>query len=195
LDVPNQVIENCKLGDPKAFAELIKLTQRDVYSLAFRLAGNPQDAADISQDTYLRLLKKIKQFKGEAKFSTWLYQVTFSVAITHLRKRSKQSLDVAMQDDDWNTLPAPASADPAIQAQTKALHERLDQALQSLPAGYRTAVVMKDVYGFSLKEIAEQLKISEGTAKVRLFRARQRLRGQLFEEFGSGSNNPAQKTS
>ena len=82
MDVPTEVIERCQQGDPLAFEELIRLSQRDVYSLALRLTGNPDDAAEVAQETYLRLLRSIKSFRGEAKFSTWLYRVTSSVAIT-----------------------------------------------------------------------------------------------------------------
>lgn len=183
MDVPDSVIEGCKRGDPDAFADLIRLSHREVFSLAVRITGNSEDAADVAQDTYLRLLRTIRQFRGDAKFSTWLYRVTSSVAISHLRKKSRKTgLDLRMDDQDWKTLPAPPSSDPASAAQQSSLRERLEQALGRLPEASRTIVVMKDVYGFSLAEVAEQLGISEGTAKVRLFRARRRLRDWLYEE-------------
>ncbi|MEO7802941.1 MAG: sigma-70 family RNA polymerase sigma factor, partial [Actinomycetota bacterium] len=76
MDVPQSVIEACKRAEPGAFEELIACTHKDVYSLALRLVGNPDDAADVTQETYIKLLRTIKQFRGDSKFSTWLYRVT-----------------------------------------------------------------------------------------------------------------------
>ena len=183
MDVPNSVIEACKKGDPDGFADLIRLSNREVYGLAFRITGNPEDAADVAQDTYIKLLRSIKQFRGDSKFSTWLYRVTSSVAISHMRRKSRRTgLDSPMEVEDWQALPAPGSADPAVASQQNSLRERLDEALNQLPPAYRAVVVMKDVYGFSLAEVGDQLGITEGAAKVRLFRARQRLRDVLHED-------------
>ncbi len=119
-------------------------------------------------------------------FSTWLYRVASSVAISHMRKRSRRArFDLSMEPEDWNSIPAPGSADPAVASQQASLRERMDEALGRLPAAYRTVVVMKDVYGLSLQEAANQLGITEGAAKVRLFRARRRLRDWLYEERSS----------
>ena len=185
MDVPTEVIEGCQQGRPEAFEELIRLSQREVYSLALRLTGNPDDAAEVAQETYLRLLRSIKSFRGEAKFSTWLYRVTSSVAITSLRKRARRRHEVPLGDEewqDWQDWQAPASGDPGAELDRRQLAERLDSALLTLPAGYRAVVVMRDVYGFSLEEVGNQLGISEGAAKVRLHRARQKLKEMLVDE-------------
>lgn len=156
----------------------MRLTHKEVFSLALRLAGNEQDAADIAQETYVKLLRAIRQFRGESKFSTWLYKVTSSVALTRLRKRARDA-NVLLEREQWHAFPAPASAGPERKAETRLLHERIDEALGELPEGYRAVVVMKDIYGFPLEYIGRELGISEGAAKVRLFRARQRLRQKL----------------
>jgi RNA polymerase sigma-70 factor, ECF subfamily len=182
LEVPSEVIEGCKRGDQDSFKELIRLTNGAVYSLALRMVGNPEDAADVSQETYLKLIKAIKQFRGEAKFSTWLYRVTSSVAISSLRKGSRRRADVSMDSQDLTLMPAAATADPAVSSEQRFLKDRLDGALQLLPPSYRVVAVMKDVYGLSFDEIAAQLAISEGTARVRLHRARKRLRELLSED-------------
>lgn len=194
MDVPDELIERCRSGDPEAFEELIRRTHREVYSLALRLVGNPDDAAEVAQETYMKLLRVVRQFRGDAKFSTWLYKVTSSVAISSLRKRAKQRLDVPLELEDWDRLSSPAGSDPAEMLEQTMLKGRLEAALQALPAGYRTVVVMKDVYGFSLDEIGKQIGISEGAAKVRLFRARQRLKemlrgDELEDSDGKGEDN------
>ncbi|MGH2810179.1 MAG: RNA polymerase sigma factor [Actinomycetota bacterium] len=178
------LIEACQRGDPQAFARLVELTNRGVYSLAFRMLGNPEDAADVTQDTYLKVVRSIKQFRGEAKFTTWLYRVTSSVAISKLRKRARRANEITIDDAQWATIPASAASDPVEASEKKLLRERLDQALLALPEGYRSVVVLKDIYGFSLADIGNHLGITEGAAKVRLFRARQRLRTMLYSPTG-----------
>lgn len=182
MDVPAHVIDACKRGDPLGFEELIQLTHKDVYSLALRLTGNPDDAAEVSQETYMKLLRVIRSFRGDSKFSTWLYRVTSNVAISMLRKRSRHDRNVSLDADKWSDIPAPESADPELRVEGRLLRDRLDSALMSLPEGYRAVVVMKDIYGLSLAEAGKQLGITEGAAKVRLFRARQRLKEVLYED-------------
>jgi RNA polymerase sigma-70 factor, ECF subfamily len=182
LEVPSSVIEACKRGDHAAFEELIKLTHASVYSLSLRIVGNPEDAAEVSQETYMKLLRVIKQFRGDSKFSTWLYRVTSNVAISFLRKRSRRRPEVSLTPEDWDLLPAPASMDPAASAEQRSLKERLEAAIASLPEDYRAVVVMKDIYGLGFEEIARELRLNEGTARVRLFRARRRLKDLLFDE-------------
>ncbi|CAN5765184.1 sigma-70 family RNA polymerase sigma factor [soil metagenome] len=186
MDVPDSVIKACQEGDQAAFEELIRLTHASVYSLSLRIVGNPEDAAEVTQDVFIKLLRVIKQFRGDAKFSTWLFRVTSNVAITLLRRRSRRNVEVRMEPEDWSLLPAVESSDPAVAAEQHSLRARLDAAIASLPEDYRTIVVMKDIYGLGFDEIAEQLKIQEGTARVRLFRARQKLRVLLHDELAAG---------
>ena len=192
MTVPESVVQACKRGDPRAFEELVRLTHRDVYSLALRLTGNVEDAADVAQETYMKMVRSIGSFRGEAKFSTWLYRVTANAAITSLRRGAPHRLDESLEPEDWERLPAPDAADPAVHLERRELRDRLDAALGALPPSYRTVVVMKDVYGLSLQEIGKHLDISEGAAKVRLFRARQRLREMLHgSETGLGKSSGA----
>ena len=190
MDVPTEVIESAKQGRPEAFEELIRLTHRDVYSLALRMTGNPDDAAEVAQETYIRLLRAIRSFRGESKFSTWLYRVTSSVAITSLRKRARRRGEVPLEQEDWQDWQASPSGDPVAELDRRQLAERLDSALASLPPGYRAVVVMRDVYGLSLEDVGNELGISEGAAKVRLHRARQRLK-QLLADVAPATGKPS----
>jgi RNA polymerase sigma-70 factor, ECF subfamily len=187
MTVPESVVEACRRGDPRAFEELVRLTHRDVYSLALRLTGNVDDAADVAQETYMKVVRSIGSFRGEAKLSTWLYRVTANAAITSLRRGASRRLEAPLEAEDWDRLPAPDAADPAVHLERRELRDRLDAALAALPAGYRAVVVMKDVYGLSLQEIGERLDVSEGAAKVRLFRARQKLREMLHRNGAEAS--------
>ena len=185
MDVPESIITACQEGDQDAFEELIRLTHASVYSLSLRIVGNPEDAAEVTQDVFIKLLRVIKQFRGDAKFSTWLYRVTANVAITLLRRRARRSVEGRMAAEDWSLLPAAESSDPAVAAERRSLKARLDSAIASLPWDYRTVVVLKDVYGLPFEEIAKQLQIQEGTARVRLFRARQKLKNMLHDELSA----------
>src|SRR5256885_13155246 len=121
MDVPAEVIGAARRGSPGAFEKLIRLSQRDVYSLALRLTGNPDDAADVAQETYIRLLRSIKSFRGEAKFSTWLYRVTSSVAITSLRKRARRRHEVPLESEEWQGWPRPPPGGPGAQPDPRPL--------------------------------------------------------------------------
>jgi RNA polymerase sigma-70 factor (ECF subfamily) len=180
VDVPQEVIAACQRGEAEAFEELVRLTHQDVYSLALRIVSNREDAADVTQDTYLKLLRAIRTFRGDSKFSTWLYRVTSSVAISHLRRNARRRGDVPLEAEGVAELPS--LTDTGGEAERRELKHHLEEALSTLPLGYRAVVVMKDIYGFPLVEIGRQLGITEGAAKVRLFRARQRLKDTLSEE-------------
>src|SRR5919106_550287 len=114
MNVPEHIIEACKRGDARAFEELVRLTHRDVYSLALRLTANADDAADVAQETYMKVVRSIGSFRGDAKFSTWLYRVTANAAITSLRRGAAHRLDQPLEAEDWERLPASPAADPAV---------------------------------------------------------------------------------
>lgn len=180
MDVPEGVIEACKKGDADAFERLVQLTHKDVYSLAYRMMGNPEDAAEASQDTYLKLLRAIKTFRGDSKFSTWLYRVTSNVCLTTLRKRARRGQEASLDSEDWMEI-ATEEAGPDEQAERAWDKRRVEGGLRQLPENYRVVIVMKDIYGMAMKEMASQLKITESAVKVRLFRARRRLKDILTE--------------
>ncbi|MCZ7535855.1 MAG: RNA polymerase sigma factor [Acidimicrobiia bacterium] len=167
-------------GDRQAFEELVRRTYVDTFTLACRLTGNQEDAGDVVQDTYLRAWRGIGRFRGEAQFSTWLYRITANAAATHVRKRYRHA---AEPFDDLNE-PAEEYPDtlPEAAAESGELLERLATAVAALPPKLRALVVLKDVYGLPHDEIAEELGISVAAAKVRLHRARRRLRDMLYDQ-------------
>lgn len=157
--------------------DLVRLTYPDTYTLAYRLTGNHEDARDVVQEAYLRAYKGLRRFRGEAQFSTWLYRITANCASSLLRRRSK-SATVALADD----APLPdvsAEHDPEARAAGSDERSRLAAALADLPWRQRQVIVLRDVYDLPHQAIAAELGISEDAAKVRLHRARRRLREQL----------------
>jgi RNA polymerase sigma-70 factor, ECF subfamily len=167
-------------GDRAAFDELVRRTFVDTFTLARRLTGNEEDARDVVQDAYLRAWRGIGKFRGEAQFSTWMYRITANAAATHMRKRRRQRAEPI--DDTFEPVDAHPESQPAQQAESADSLERIGQALDELPPKLRTLVVLKDVYGLPHEAIAEELGISVPAAKVRLHRARRKLRDLLYEE-------------
>jgi RNA polymerase sigma-70 factor (ECF subfamily) len=176
MEVERQLVEAAQAGDRDALAELVRLTHRPVYTQALRLVGNPDDAADVTQDVYVRVVRKLGGFRHESSFMTWLSRVTTNVAMSTLTRRSRRiALEGSSVPDE---VPA-ADADPADRAETIAVAARLDGLVQALPGGQRKVLVLRDVYGLSTEEVAATMGLTTGAVKVRLFRARERLKEQL----------------
>jgi RNA polymerase sigma-70 factor (ECF subfamily) len=165
-------------GDRAAFDELVRATYADAYTLAFRLTGNEEDARDVVQDAYLRAYKGLKKFRGDASFSTWLYRITANCASSHMSRRIRNRHDDI--DDEHGLIDDRPEVDPELRADAAAERQRLAEALQALPPDMRAVVVLRDVYDLPHEAIAAELGISEGAAKVRLHRARKKLRERLF---------------
>ena len=172
------LVAAAKAGDREAFEELVRRTAADTFTLAVRLVGNEEDARDVVQETYLRAYKGIERFRGDAQFSTWLYRITANCAATYLGKRKKHRHDELTDE----SVPAELGGDrdPLARAEAANLRDRLSGALDELPPKLRAVVLLRDVYDLPHEAVAAELGITESAAKVRLHRARRRLRDQLF---------------
>jgi len=168
--VDAELLEACRRGDPQAFGELVRRTERQVFTLALRIAGDRGEAEDIAQDAYLRVFRSLGGFREDARFETWLYRVVVNAAMTHLKKRGR--FGSLLRDPE--EAPEPVSPDRAEDAAVD--RDEVRRSLEKLPVGMRTTVVLKDVYGLSCREIGEEMGLSEGAVKVRLHRARKRMK-------------------
>lgn len=167
-----------KAGDRSAFDDLVRATHADAYTLAYRLVGNEEDARDVVQEAYLRAFKSLKKFREDAAFSTWLYRIVANCASTSLGKRSRNRHDVL--DEEVLLEDTRVENDPVAHNEALAERDRLTEALKDLPDALRSVVVLRDVYDLPHDAIAAELGISEANAKVRLHRARRRLRETLY---------------
>lgn len=167
-------------GDQQAFGELVEATYRDTYTLALRLTGNPEDARDVTQEAYLRAHRGLADFRGDARFTTWMYRVTANCAATHLGKRNRNRHEQLPPESEVVELRT--DHDPQLRTDAAVLRDQLLIALDELPPKLRSVVVLRDVYELSHHDIAEQLGISVTAAKVRLHRARVKLRAEVFPE-------------
>ena len=176
MEVDRELVEAAQAGDRWALEELVRRTHRSVYTCALRLVGNPDDAADVTQDVYLRVVRKLSSFRHEASFTTWLNRVTTNVAMSALKRRTRRvAVEGAIIPPDTRD-PSP---DPAERAETVALAQRLERLIAELPQGQRQVLVLRDLYGQSTDEVADAMGLTPGAVKVRLFRARERLKAEL----------------
>jgi RNA polymerase sigma-70 factor, ECF subfamily len=174
----NDTVMAAREGCHDAFGDLMRSTYSDTYSHALRLVGNVEDAHDVTQETYLKAFRYLRGFRGESSVATWLYRITANSAHNLVAKR-RRSETTPLNDEIIVSDEQPAH-NPSGQAEQNDLRARLVQALATLPEKLRTVIVLRDIYDQSHEAIAEQLGISESAAKVRLHRARQKLRSQLF---------------
>lgn len=179
---PDELVAWAKSGERQAFDELVRRTHGDAFGLALRLTGNEEDARDVVQDAYLRAYKGLDRFRGDARFSTWLYRIVANCASTQ-RTRKRRHRHDELPDEALLAETRPDN-DPALRGDFTALRDELEIAVQNLPHRLRAVVVLRDVYGLPHEAIAEELGISVSAAKVRLHRARRRLREQVFSDHG-----------
>ncbi|WP_419924655.1 RNA polymerase sigma factor [Candidatus Poriferisocius sp.] len=184
-------MEAARRGDRDAFNELVRTTYRDTYSLAYRLTGNRDDAADVVQDAYVRAYRAIRRFRGDSSFSTWMYRITSNCASTHLSRRTRQRTEELSNDAPIVDLRP--EQDPSLRAEAAVLRHNIDRAVRSLPERLRQVVILRDRHDLSHSEIAAELGITTSAAKVRLHRARQRLRTvlQRTTELEDGQATPS----
>jgi RNA polymerase sigma-70 factor (ECF subfamily) len=177
------VVAAAREGDRGAFDEIVRRTYVDTYTLAVRLTATEEDARDVVQEAYLRAWKGIRRFRGDAQFSTWMYRITANTAATVSSKRRRQR--TVHIDDVADPVETEVALHPELATENTELMGRLAAALDELPPRLRALVVLKDVYGLSHEDIAEELGISVTAAKVRLHRGRKRMRDLLYEEDAS----------
>jgi len=173
-----ELIERSLAGDQAAYADLIKRHQRFVFTLALRFAKTREDAEEIAQDCFVKAYRSLASFNGEAKFSTWLYSIVYTTAMTFLRKKR---VEVSSIDDENTYLqienkPGSFGAD---QTEQKSRSFYLNQAIAQLLPDDAMIITLFYKGEQSLEEIGEAMGIEPNTAKVKLFRARQRLKEQL----------------
>jgi RNA polymerase sigma-70 factor (ECF subfamily) len=177
------LVEAARRGDRAALDDLVRVTYCGTYTLAYRLTGNEDDARDVVQDAYLRAWKGLRRFRGDAQFTTWLYRITANCSANLLAKRARTRTEPL--PDDALVVDVQPDHDPEGRVAGEDDRARLAGALAGLPWRLRQVIVLRDIYDLSHRTIATELGISEAAAKVRLHRARRRLREALVGELGN----------
>ena len=187
------LIEASRAGEPTAVEELVRTHQARVYNFAMRMCRNVEDAKDILQETFLGMIRSIKDFRGESRFSTWLYRIASNACLKKHRRgvhdpgpEQELSLDELMPQPGGDGLKPeiPDWSEDAEQALLRGeLSERMEAAIDRLPREYKIVLVLRDVEGFSAEETAQMLKLSVPAVKSRLHRARVFVRRELAGYF------------
>jgi len=174
-----ELIARCQAGDDEAMQELVSRYQRYVYRLAYSLTGNPADADDLAQDSFLNILKGIGNFKGRSSLTSWIYVVVLNTFRDSKRKAARRpATSLEAQPGGAEAAPQPIweQADTLL---SKELGQVLQKALTDVPEDFRTVVVLYDILGYSYEEIAQMLGLPMGTVKSRLHRGRAAMRDRL----------------
>jgi RNA polymerase sigma-70 factor (ECF subfamily) len=179
-----QLIRNARDGDTEAFAELVGLHERFVYNLALRTLGNPDEAADMAQEAFIRAWGALAEFRGQSQFRTWLYRIVLNLCLNRV-PRLRRELNNLTQDEMLDLPEISSSANnPVTSLEQNELRAHLHREIDKLPEQYRLLVSLRYQHELSYDEIAALLGLPIGTVKTGLFRAKARLREalSLYEE-------------
>jgi len=162
-------------GDRKAFDQLVLKYEKKVYNLAYRMSGNYDDASELAQEAFIKAFKSIGSFRADSEFGTWIYRITLNVCYDFLRKNKKQAvISISEVGEDGYIIQNIQSNDitPSEYAESRETIREITEAIDTLKKEQRTMIILRDIEGFTYNEIAKILKISEGTVKSRINRAR-----------------------
>jgi RNA polymerase sigma-70 factor, ECF subfamily len=197
IDDDRELIHRAQKGDFDAFESLVALNERRLYNLAMRIVRQQQDAEEVVQQTFLSVVEHLREFREEARFSTWLMRIATNHALLLLRKRARRRTVPLVEDhgdnENYQDVPRPEfiakwRETPEQIASKHETQQLLAQALDELDDKYRLVFLLRDVEGLSTAETAEALGITEANTKVRLLRARLMLRERLTRQFGDEAN-------
>ncbi len=181
-DVPPETVAAAQRGEERAFEAIVEHYQGSVFRIALRICGNRTRAEELAQDAFLRLWRKLDKFDTTRPLRPWLLRLARNVCLNAVRKWQPRTVPIHGDDEDARP-PEPEADGPSAHQQAAAheLAERIEDAIAELPEDYRSVVTLRHAEGMAYAEIAETLDLPLGTVKVRLHRARERLR-QLLEE-------------
>lgn len=176
-----QIVERALAGDADAFGEIVRRWERRIFALAFGMLGSPEDAREATQETFLAAFRNLRNFRGEAKVSSWLHRIAVNQCVTRQRRvrvRPETPLDETVENGSVQ-LSTPAHASPARQAESRERTEAVRRAVQALQPELREVVLMKEFEEMTFQEIADALEIPLSTVKSRLYTALKQLRMRL----------------
>ena len=185
-ELEKEIIQRVIGGDKNAFEGLVLVNQKNVYNLALKMTRNEEDALDISQEAFIKAFRQLRNFRGDSRFSVWMYRLTYNLCIDFLRKKPKNNtVPLLFEDEGGETTPLeiPDIRNlPEDNILRKEVRKNIDESIKELPLKHREVLVMREIASMSYDEIAKTLRINEGTVKSRLARARLKLIDILKEK-------------
>lgn len=180
------VIQAVLDGDVNAYEALVKEYEKNVYNLALRMTGNSEDAADMAQEAFIKAYNSLTAFRGDSKFSVWLYRIVSNVCLDFLRSRSrKQTVSLSTENDDGEEVEldiADKTHSPEQLLDRSLTRDAVRRGLAALPPDHREILLLREIQGLSYEEIADVLGLEAGTVKSRIFRARKKLCSFLIKD-------------
>lgn len=197
------LITELQAGSEEAFGWLISVYHQPVYSLVARTIQDPADAADLTQEIFIKIFRGIKNFHGEASLKTWIYRIALHEASNQRRwwsRHKRQEVTIEAEADESNYEGQPLclkdtlvdqQESPFDQAARSEIRTRVEEALRDVPEPFRTTVILRDIEGLAYEELAEILGVNLGTVKSRLMRGRTHLKNRLAEYAQAAAKRPA----
>lgn len=180
-----ELVQAAQQGDQGAFSQLVEQNQGKIYSLCYRMTGNSEDAADLTQEAFLNAWRGLSKFGGQSSFSTWLYRLASNACIDFLRRekrRSALSMTLESKDEDDHQADLPDERwSPERELERKESRQALQAGLAALSPEHREVLLLRETEGLSYQEIARCLGLEDGTVKSRIARARMSLREFLLK--------------
>lgn len=180
-----ELVQAAQQGDQGAFSQLVEQNQGKIYSLCYRMTGNSEDAADLTQEAFLNAWRGLSKFGGQSSFSTWLYRLASNACIDFLRRekrRSALSMTLESKDEDDHQADLPDERwSPERELERKKSRQALQAGLAALSPEHREVLLLRETEGLSYQEIARCLGLEDGTVKSRIARARMSLREFLLK--------------
>jgi RNA polymerase sigma-70 factor (ECF subfamily) len=174
-----EIIERTLGGEPETFNLLVRRWERQIFSLALRMLGREEEARDVCQDTFLSAFRNLAKFRGDAKFSSWLYRIALNCCHTQLRQRGHGDLSLEQQLEDQGFEPAASIEQVNESIERRQVTDAVKRALMGLPADMREVIIMKEYQELKFHEIAEVLGIPISTVKTRLYTGLNQLKARL----------------
>ena len=184
-----KLVRKAQKGDVEAFEKIISDYRSLVFNVSYRFSGNAEDAADMSQEIFIKLFKNINSFRFQSKLSTWIYKIATNTCLDIVKKKKRDlaafSLDSVMEEEDGKSISsevADSAPTPDVVAERNEMKNAVNRAISMLPDDYRIAIILRDIQGLSYDDIAEVVDCSVGTVKSRISRGRKNLREILLKD-------------
>jgi RNA polymerase sigma-70 factor (ECF subfamily) len=174
-----ELVRRSRAGDQQAFRELYDRYHRQVLAVAVGLTGNPDDAMDVVQETFVRAHKNLGSFLGESSFYTWLYRIAINVGIDFRRRHARRAEVLQPEPIDESASDAERSVEPRIEMERRELGDRIAAAIDELTPEHKAAIILREIEGLSYEDISQVMQCSKGTVMSRLHYARKKLQAKL----------------
>ncbi len=180
------VVRRVQRGDTDAFEMLVAAYEKNVFNVALQMTGNREDAQDMTQEAFIKAYSSLSTFRGDSKFSSWLYRIVSNVCLDFKRRQSRRpSSSLTVEDDEGENIQldiADESQSPEALLERKMTREAVRAGLQQLPDEQRQILLLREIQGLSYEEIGEVMGLEAGTVKSRIFRARKKLCAFLLKD-------------